>query len=323
MPAPHENVLSLESFDEMLVSVKCNGQHMALEFEYKAIFVSAHGIWKCVNDHHSHTFLMIARRGDCANVHRTPHQVSSIEFDHKRNVAYLQAKPGEWKDLAHSYELRIGSPAMSSSSGLERRHEIITKNISLNLSHDFNVQNYKVSFKECSASITCDPCYSTGRLNFEFFIKKKYKIVEDVKFNLTPKRVKAAATFTINLADNFGSKINHVQPLAKIHLDPAEVPGVLYLGPVLEVRLGIDWTAIEGAVTFTTDATAILPDNAVLDAVLMRLKDANHSEWNFSLETGHFRNLKLKGSTTTKVYLELAPQLEIEAIGESSSVRVA
>ncbi|KAF7513879.1 hypothetical protein GJ744_006493 [Endocarpon pusillum] len=118
MPGNDENILSMEKFEGMLTSAECNAQGMTPGFEDDSSFAYAQRVWDWVNGAENHTFLMVAGKGDCRNnPYRIPDLVHSIEYNEERNIARLDAMKGGWKDLAHSYELHVGSVPMSSDLG--------------------------------------------------------------------------------------------------------------------------------------------------------------------------------------------------------------
>lgn len=125
MPGDNENILSMEKFKGMLTSVQCNRHGMTLAFEDDSSFAYAQRTWDWVNGADNHTFVMVAGQGDCGNnTRRLPYLVSTIAYGEDRNTARLNATLGSWKDLLHSYELRVGSVPMSSDLSLAKRQWI-------------------------------------------------------------------------------------------------------------------------------------------------------------------------------------------------------
>lgn len=319
MPHEHENVLSMEEFHGMLSSVECSPHDMNLGFKDDQSFAYAKQVWDWVNGADNHTFLMVAGKGDCGNnTHRTPYLISQITYDEKHNIAHLNATVGTWKDLAHSYELRVGKVPMDKSLGLRRRDW--THDTYMDLSANLGTK-VKVETGSVSGELVCDPCYTAGRMHFEFVIKTWVFVPHDVALRLNPEGVKVAATLRLNLASNFGTKIKLPSfDFPKIPLGGVSIPGgVLTIGPVLEITLGGE-VKLEGSVSVIAGASATLPDSALLEADLLSPENNQFSNWNPDVTTTPLK-VQAKASANWKEYLQPALNLEAEALGKPSPVR--
>ena len=320
MPGDNENVLSMEKFDGMLTSAECNAQGMTLGFEDDSSFAYAQRVWDWVNGAENHTFLMVAGKGDCGNnTYRIPYLVHSIEYDEERNIARLNATKGEWKDLAHSYELRVGSVPMSSDLGLSRRDW--TQDASMDMSADLQFKT-KLKTGPVSGELVCYPCYTAGKMKFEFVIKTKFQIPVGLKFRLNPQGVKASAALSLNAASDFNSKAEAFkESIGKIPLAGISIPGgILTVGPVLDIQLGGEVTGFEGSVSIKTGATATLPETAVLQADLLDPSNNEFSSWTPAIKTDDF-TMQAKVSASIKLFLEPALKLQAEALGRIPSKR--
>ncbi|MCJ1364125.1 hypothetical protein MMC16_003234 [Acarospora aff. strigata] len=315
MPDDNENILSMEKFDGMLTSVECTPQSMTLQFEDDSSFAYAQRTWDWVNGADNHTFLMVAGKGDCgSNKYRIPYLVSSITYDETRNIARLKATAGSWKDLAHTYELRVGSVPMSSDLGLRRRDW--TRDAFVDMSADFSFKS-KVKTGPVSGELVCDPCFTAGKMRFEFVIKTKFKVPVGVKFRLAPDGVKARAGLKLTVASEYKSKTDlFKESIAEIPLAGISIPpDILTMGPVLDVQLGAEISAFEGAVSVLTGATATLPGNAVLEADLFDPSNNKFSSWAPSIVADDFK-MQAKLSLSAKMFLEPALKLKVEALGQ-------
>ena len=321
MPDDNENILSMEKFDGMLTSVECTPQSMTLQFEDDSSFAYAQRTWDWVNGADNHTFLMVAGKGDCgSNKYRIPYLVSSITYDETRNIARLKATAGSWKDLAHTYELRVGSVPMSSDLGLRRRDW--TRDAFVDMSADFSFKS-KVKTGPVSGELVCDPCFTAGKMRFEFVIKTKFKVPVGVKFRLAPDGVKARAGLKLTVASEYKSKTDlFKESIAEIPLAGISIPpDILTMGPVLDVQLGAEISAFEGAVSVLTGATATLPGNAVLEADLFDPSNNKFSSWAPSIVADDFK-MQAKLSLSAKMFLEPALKLKVEALGNISIVSI-
>jgi hypothetical protein len=316
MPGDYENILSMEKFAGMLTSVECAPQSLTLGFDGDSSFAYAQRVWDWVNGADNHTFLMVTGKGDCGpNTLRTPYLVSSIAYDEEHNIAHLNATAGAWKDLAHSYELRVGSVPMSNDLGLQRRD--YTQDAAIDLSGNFAFKN-KVKTGPVSGELVCDPCYTAGKMKFEFVIKTKFLVPVGLRFRLNPQGVQARAALRLSLASDYNSKVDLFKfPIAKVPLLGVSIPGgILTLGPVLDVQAGGELTAFEGAVSVVTGATATLPDSAVLQADLLSPSNNEFSSWVPSFVKDDL-TMRAKVSMNFKLFLEPALEIEAEALGKT------
>ena len=318
MPGQQEHILAMEKFDGLLTSVQCDDNGLSLTFEDESAFAYAQNVWDWVNGADNHTFLMVAGKGDCGdNAYRVPYLVSKIDYDEERNAARLTATTGSWKSLIHSYELHVGSLPVSTDFGLERRD--YTKDASFDLSASFN-SKLKVKTGPVFGELVCNPCGTSGKINFEFIAKTKFLVPVDLIFKMSPEAVKAEFGLTFELASDFGSKhdIEKRWSLGKIPLAGVAIPGdILTLGPVIDFQVGIEITGFEVGIKFSTGATASLPDSAILQADLLHPSNDQFSGWVPSFDSQPI-TAQGRASTYVKIYVEPTLQLEGEALGPYS-----
>jgi hypothetical protein len=319
MPDDNENILSMEKFDGMLTSIECAPQGMTLAFDDDSSFAYAQKVWDWVNGADNHTFLMVTGEDDCGpNTHRLPYLVSSIKYDEERNIARLNATAGSWKDLAHTYELRVGSVPISNDFGLSRRD--YSRDLSMDLSANFPFKS-KVGKGDVSGEIVCDPCYTAGKMKFEFVIKTKLAIPVGLEFRLAPQGVKARAALKLIVAGAFTSKKDLFRsPIAKIPLGGISIPpDILTLGPVLDIQLGAELGKFEGSISVQTGATAALPDTALLQANLLNPSENKFSSWAPSIDTDDI-TVEAKVSVALRMFLEAGLKIQAEALGKDIPV---
>lgn len=305
----------MEKFDGMLTSVKCSPHDMELTFDDDDSFAYAQRVWDWVNGADNHTFVMVTGKGDCGpNSKRTPYLVSSIVYDEKHNIARLEAAAGTWKDLAHSYELRVGKIPMTSDLGLLRRGHH-TKDASLNLAANLGAK-IKVETGPISGELVCDPCSSAGIMHLELVIETRLKMPKSAVLRLAPEGVKVAATLKFSLTSNFGTKTKLPSySFPEIPLDGVSIPGgILTLGPALQVTIGGEIKA-EGTVSITATASAALPDSALLKVDLRHPKEHEFSSWQPEISAEPLQ-MQAKVSATWKQYLEPFLKMEIKVLGE-------
>lgn len=207
---------------------------------------------------------------------------------------------------------------MSADLGLERRDW--TQDASMDLSADLRFKA-KVKTGPVFGELVCDPCFTAGKMKFEFVIKTKFKIPVGLEFRLAPQGVKARASLRLDVASDYKTKSDlFKESIAKIPLSGISIPpDILTIGPVLDVQLGGELSAFEGAVSILTGATATLPDTAVLQADLLDPSNNDFSSWAPSIVTDDFK-MQAKVSCYFKLFLEPALKLQAEALGKVSIV---
>lgn len=120
MPDEYENILNAEKFWPLLRSLECKDDSLILKFNDDATFERAKEIWDWANGEDDRYFIMVIGAGDCGwNDERQPYLIRALEYDEKENVARLVGGPRDWLDVAHSYDLDIGSLAENRPNDLE------------------------------------------------------------------------------------------------------------------------------------------------------------------------------------------------------------
>ncbi|KAL2045366.1 hypothetical protein ABVK25_012170 [Lepraria finkii] len=321
MPGDTENILAMEKFDGLLKSVKCEDNLLTLTFEDDAAFAYAHKVWDWVNGADNHNFLMVAGKGDCGdNRYRIPYLVSKLDYDEAGNVARLTAKKGTWKELIHSYELRVGQVPLTKELGLSRRD--YTKDDSLNLHTDFQTK-LKVKTGNVFGEFNCNPCGTEGSIKFEFIAKTKYLVPVDLVFKMYPENVKAEFILNFEFVSDFGTsgqpKVKKTDlekrwTLGKIPLAGVAIPGdILTLGPVIDFQVGIEYAG-EMGLKLSTGGKASLPNSAIVEADLLHSENNKFSGWVPQFDA---QPLKLEGRVSARSKTDIAPTrpLEGRAIG--------
>ncbi|KAG8532995.1 uncharacterized protein KY384_001777 [Bacidia gigantensis] len=315
MPADQEGILSMEKFDGLIEHAECNQQGLVLTFEDDSAFTYAQKVWDWVNGADNHTFLMVAGKGDCGdNDRRIPYSISSIAYDVAQKTARLTGNTGNWKDLIHTYELRVGKISSPDDVGLKRRD--YTKDASFDFNQNFDTK-VKVKTGPVFAELVCDPCYTAGTLDMELIIKTKFLVPVDLQFRVVPHGLKSHASFKFEVASDFGSKFDGGDKvsLAKIPLAGVTIPGdILTIGPVIDVQAGIEITGFEGGVSFRTGFTGSLPDSAILNADLLHPDNNEFSGWTPKIDTEPLI-AQARVAAYVKLFLDPTLALEAEALG--------
>jgi hypothetical protein len=312
MPGNDENILSMERFHGILKSAQCEPTKMTLTFQDDETFDYATKVWDWVNGSDNRTFVIVASKGHCGdNEFRVPYKVNALDHDKSSHVATLHASVGTWKDLAHTYEMRVGSLDIPDAvlPALVRRD--ITKSTSIDLGVDFSFTG-----KIGVASLKCSPCSTAGKLDFEFIIKQDWFVPVGAEFRAKPQGLELKAGVTVT--GSFGvSKTGTNTSDERIPLIQYPLPGgvsipggIFSLGPQLVAELGWEFTATQVSILVKTGATVTFSDNAILQADLLDLTQNKFSGW---VPHVTFDPLQIQAQESLKMQVYVAPSVELEA----------
>ncbi|KAJ9657809.1 hypothetical protein H2201_008022 [Coniosporium apollinis] len=264
-----ENILSMEKFEPLLTSVE---------------------LWDWVNGADDHSFLMVAGAGDCGdNPHRVPYLVHSIQYDEAANTARLDATTDEWKNLVHSYELRVGRVTPQPGIKLRRKDGDDSTAFSVTKAFPFEV---KVEAGPVAGKLECDDCELSGSLNVNMHVTFGLPDIIDKAFKKEVVLKKSALPQPI--------------PLYAITLG-----GFMRLGAFTEVVIGVEATGFEGTIAVESGATATVPDTAFVEVDFKNLDGGiKRSSWVPKVDVAP---VTISGQMSTKVQVFVAPALKLEA----------
>lgn len=276
MPGDAENIVTMERFYGMLKSVNCTEQEMTLAFKDDATFAYAQRVWDWVNGAENHTFVMVAGVGDCEwNRRRQPFNVSSIAYDEDRNIARLKARLTEWAMLAHSYDLDVGHVPMTDSRLPVRD---ISQDLSLDTSSAFPFL-FKLTRNEVSSAFECAKCSITGKINMELKVSQTLFVPTGASIRISPQGVSANAELKLTGSGSLTAPFGWEKSVAKIPLNSFTIPGIVNIGPNLDISVGFEISALEGSASITGGATASLKDSAIVEVDVLNFVKNEFSGW--------------------------------------------
>ena len=276
MPGEFENIVTMERFYGMLKSVNCTNHDMTLAFKDDVTFAYAQRVWDWVNGADNHTFVMVAGVGDCEwNRRRQPFNVSTIAYDEDKNVARLKAVPTKWETIAHSYDLDVGHVPMTNSR-LPARD--LSKDLALDLSSGFPFL-IKATRNGLSTALECTNCVTTGKINLELKVSQTLFVPTGASIRISPQGVSAKAEIKLTESGELTEAIEWEKSVRKIPLNSITIPGVVNIGPNLDISVGFEISALEGSASISGGATASLKDSAVLELNLLDPLSNKFSGW--------------------------------------------
>lgn len=260
----------------MLQSVNCTDHDMTLAFKDDATFAYAQRVWDWVNGADNHTFVMVAGVGDCDwNRHRQPFNVSTITYDEVKNIAHLKAKPTEWKTIAHSYDLDVGHVPMTDSR-LPTRD--LSQDLSFDVSSAFPFQ-VKVTKNGLATALECTSCITSGKINLELKVSQQLLVPTGASIRISPRGVAARAEIKLTESGELTEAIEWEKSIQKIPLDAIKIPGIVNIGPNLDISVGFEISSLEGSASISGGGTASLKDSAVVEVDLLNPLSNKFSGW--------------------------------------------
>lgn len=276
MPGELENIVTMERFYGMLKSVNCTDHDMTLTFNDDATFAYAQRLWDWVNGADNHTFVMVAGVGDCEwNRYRQPFNVSTITYDEAKNIARLTAKQTKWETIAHSYDLDVGHVPMT-----DRRLPVrdLSQDLSLDVSSAFPFQT-KLTKNGLATALECASCTTSGKINLELKVSQKFFVPTGATIRISPRGVSARAEIKLTESGELTEAIEWEKSIQKIPLNAIKIPGIVNIGPNLDISVGFEISSLEGSASISTGATASLQDSAIVELDLLNPSSNKFSGW--------------------------------------------
>ena len=313
-----EGILSLESFEPLVKSIKCEPNQLTLNFIDDPTFEYAKKVWDWVNGADDHSFIIVAGPGDCGtNKYRVPYLVSRLNYDEKLNIARLAARADEWKNLIHAYTLNVKSTKLPAHRRIVRRDG--GKAFSLTKDLQFSA---KVEIGAVEGTLECDNCGLSGYLNVDMEVSKGFpKLIDKALIRVQPKGIKLIAEpkLTIAASHKFDPAPWRVPLIPSIPIGTGiTIGGFIKLGTFLGLKGGIEITTIQGSITIETGATVTISDSALLEVDFVNLgKGVTRQNWTPIVNK---KPIRITGSASAGLQVYLMPEVELEASALGKSI---
>jgi hypothetical protein len=319
-PGPDEHIISMEKFLPLTKSVYCDQNGISMTFSDNATFEEAKQVWDWANGAENRSFIIVAGAGDCGwNEHRQPFIIQTLDFE-GGNVAKLNGGQASWQDVAHSYDLVVGHIALNETQYRRARRDY-TKDISIPMELDFP---FSVGMSEdgVSSTLSCVDCGTNGHFNLELVISTWFYIPTGASIKLSPSGVEATAKLKWTLSGELSGSINKEwTPVSFPTPATIEIPGVLAIGPTIDLIVGVTLDALKAQATITGGAQAKIPDSAIVEVNLLNPSDNKFSGWLPSVESYPF-SVDAEISATVGTYLATALALKAEALGQGYEIEL-
>lgn len=248
-------LLSALSFQDVVESVDCSTEDITVKFDSPASLQAAQTAWKWVNQAAANTIVYVAEGDTCAgDSGRQPFSVESITYDTTANTALLAATKTNWKSFAQDASIRIsGTP----SDGTTARS--ISKDVSINVSHDFSGPIYSTTVDGINLGISCSKCNTQGTLNADITLSLSNGFGASVT---TSNNLGAIFDISLSASGALTSPLTTSIPIFSTALAGFSIANVVTIGPELKLVADASISAVSASVTATVGVQAILPDGS-------------------------------------------------------------
>lgn len=309
-------ILSLERHSDVLHSADCSSDSIALKFHTADQFRDVQTAWSWVNDDDAHRIMLVTDNSDC-NVDdgdptiRQPWVVNAIQFDVASELVFLAAEPITW-EAAFQDQWRVQGGSRPIVKDAPRMAMPLTKRVDfagtpkVQLAH--NVDGISINVPKVPVTLTCDPCHTTGELDFDYDIvpwllpQPHLGGVFQVYGNNIGAEIAAKLTANAKLVNETYHDVIYDIPLPKAGLG---IPNLFALGFNLKLELA-GAVSVDASTSMTAGISVQIPDNSTY--VLNfddRSKDQN-SGWQPTFSP----ILDLSGNVG--VHASIGPQLSLE-----------
>ena len=315
MDGENEAFVDMEYFDDLVESVDCPKESgkLTIRFKEQADFDSAAEVWEWVNKEADNEFILMAGEGDCTwNDDRVIYRVKDLEYSDDENTAVLNAEKTNWKQAIHSFDLKIGKDA-ARDQALGRRDISPGFNVPM----DFDLTSKGVSFNMNGVDYIgfCENCTGTGSFDIEAHFSVGFFEIDEAKVTLSTEGIEATAIIAATIKGQLTDDLLEKEfPLFKASPAGVAIPGLVTIGPTVQVALKAGVNAIKGGVTLTLGGTAKIPPSS---ATIDFLSEDGMTSEGWEIET---KPIPLQADlfVEARAFTSLTPSvgLEVSALGK-------
>lgn len=313
----------MERHKDVLNTAKCDKDTVVLTFDY-AHFDQVKQAWSWVNDDTANHIILVTDNADC-NIPdgdptlRQPWEVSSISFDKPTGHVTLEATPKTWQEaFGTSWRLQGGNkPIVNNPTRSGSAHDkriTISGSPSVNLAHD--IGGIGVDIDGTDLKLSCDPCSTTGSLDFKFDIVP-YVVPPHLSgtFSVTGNGIGAAIGAKLSATKGTDGK-NFNKEILDVPIPDAgiSIGKLVNLGFNLKLELGGNVGKVEAAVEATAGIKVTVPDNSLYVLDFDDSSKNQNSGWSPSVEP------ILEISADVAVSASVGPMLTLEVDAEVAGV---
>ena len=151
------------------------------------------------------SFALVAGEGHCGNDHRVPYLVSSVQYDGKSKTAALLATEKAFDQIFHSYDFHMGKLPQDSNirfvrRGIDDADDEDEEEEEEDFGHLFDLTHSSegragFTLPPYSVDFICQPCNSSGGMNFGVDIKSSWGDLKLAKLRIEPRALSFYTNF--------------------------------------------------------------------------------------------------------------------------------
>lgn len=248
-------LLSALSFQNVVENVDCSSQDVTVKFDSATSLKAAQTAWAWVNQAPANTIIYVAEGDTCAgDSGRQPFSVESISYDTTANTATLAATKAAWSSFAQDASIRIsGTPATGTSA------RSISKDIPIDVSHDFSGPIFSTSIDGIDLDISCSTCNTQGMLNADITLSLTHGFQASVT---TSNNLGAIFEVSLTASGALSSPLSANIPIFSTALAGFSIANVVTIGPELKLDADASISSFSASATATVGVEATLPDGS-------------------------------------------------------------
>ncbi|ORX97005.1 hypothetical protein BCR34DRAFT_173578 [Clohesyomyces aquaticus] len=325
-PNDDEFILPIESFAQQLKAIQCGSAStpsMVMEFSDKNTFKYAKGAWDWVNKKANNTFTLVTSPNQCyQGDDRSPYLVTDIKFDDAKLKASLTAQEKEWKDIAHTFHLKLGHEFVDPEHANQTHPKLMrmkrdTKTMDISHTLSQNLFHFaKDSGDTAGLDLSADAQITTaGQIIADLDVKTTLWIPTDVNINIHPQGVHGDFTLNLKADGTLGKALDWKLAEIDIPVEALKIGKLLEIGPFVTLGVHVGSTQLTGTANVVTGARANIDDSAKV-TVDLRHPDQNAvSGWTPKFEPIP-PTFSAEISGGVKAWAEIGIQLKADVFGK-------
>jgi hypothetical protein len=322
-----EYVLDLHAFADELRDFSCRKpESLTLHFKHNASYAQAVDAWSWVKGNNSRAFILVEDHPACKTSdddrQRRPWLVTDMDTVGNMSVS-LKASKKTWKEVLHTYDMNFGQshPPNTTTDGnsslLDARSWYNpsydwTPSLSIPLTYTFPRAILSDTVEDVGIDLICESCGTTGTLEIAGSISASlFDGLTKMELTVTAKAVTANVALGVQVraspTQEWLNPYTNQFLIAAIPIGDLgiSIPGLLTVGPNLQINGGITADQIQGAALFKSGVKASIPDPSTVGIDLKGKKKLSATGWTPKLDWDPL-SVSASVNLTTEIYTEIA-----------------
>jgi hypothetical protein len=327
----------MERFQDVLDHAKCSDNSVKFTFKKEVAFDLVQKDWQWVNDAHNKYIVLVTENAKCNapdgdHTSRQPWHIKAAAFDNSKNTVTLTAQPKTWENAFSHWHLKVDSKGLlphipHPRHRLAKRLGIDNKTISLNLAATLPSDPIDLTSDddgEIAASIACNPCYTTGSLDFLVDVTYRFPFQLTGTVTMTPNDIAAHITAELSLQGDLTSQAQVGKEIFSYVPEGINIPGIATIGPAFKVDLVAGIESANAQVDLSSGVVMSIPADA---KAVLDFSDSNNNQffgWTPEFQPNIPDN-QLAGEVSITAYagVQLRAEFDMEIVSHGLSAGLA